>query len=583
MFVIDSLLLLGGVLLLVAVLASKLAARFGLPVLVLFMLVGMLAGEDGIGRIDFDNYQLAHAIGTVALCLILFDGGLRTPLGALRLAWKPSALLATLGVLITAAVTAVFAWLVLDLGWLEALLLGSIVGSTDAAAVFSILRSKGLHLKPRVAATLEVESGSNDPMAVLMTVAVLEALTGEAGSAADWLLFFVQQMGLGLVAGVVVGALSVALINRVRLDAAGLYPVLSGACCILSFGGAAALGGSGFLAVYVAGILIGNRRTVYQRGNLLFHDGMAWLGQMTMFLVLGLLCTPRELVGVALPGAAIALGLIFVARPLAVFVLLPLSGFTLRERVFFSWVGLKGAVPIVLATYPLLFGIESGPLIFNVIFFVVLVSAVAQGWSLPMVARWLGLQQPGKPAPPIELEITSLREVDMEVVQFDLEPRAPAVDRRVNELALPDGVVISVIARGSRLIPPRGSTRLKAGDHVFVVVKPQMRPLVDLVFTSRAPDGPPKIPALVEFGLPFTVRAGHLQDMYQVDLGVPRDWRLDHVIRETLGRPPEKGDVAALGCYHLHVREVEAGKVLMLGLVRTGAPADEADNPAAGA
>lgn len=568
MFLIDYFLLLAGVLLLVAVLASKVAARFGMPVLVLFMLVGMLAGEDGIGRIAFDNYQLAHGIGTVALCLILFDGGLRTPLGALRLAWRPAGLLATFGVVITAGVTAGCAWLVLDLTPLEALLLGSIVGSTDAAAVFSILRSKGLFLKQRVAATLEVESGSNDPMAVLLTIGVLEVMTGATGSAAGWAVFLVQQMGLGLVIGIVMGWLSVKLLNRIRLNAAGLYPVLSGVCCVLAFGGAATLGGSGFLAVYVAGIWIGNRRTVYHRGNLQFHDGVAWLCQMTMFLVLGLLCTPSELLGVALPGALIALGLIFVARPLAVFLLLPFSGFNLRELVFFSWVGLKGAVPIVLATYPLLFGIANGPLLFNVVFFVVLVSAVAQGWSLPAVARWLGLQQPGRPSAPIELEITSLREVDMEVVQFDLEDGAPAVDRRVNELALPDGVVIAVIAREARLIPPRGSTRLVAGDHVFLVLKPVMRQLVEMIFSGSGPRRGAGIPALVEFGFPFTVRVGHLQTMYGLELDLPADKRLDQVVAEALEREPQKGDIVTIGHHTLHVREVEAGRAVIVGLVR---------------
>ncbi len=567
MFVVDQVLLISGLLLLAGIFASKFAARLGMPVLVLFILVGMLAGEEGLGGIAFDNYTLAHGIGTVALCVILFDGGLRTPLKSLRSAWQPAGVLATAGVLVTSVVTGLAAAWILDLPWIEGLLLGSIVGSTDAAAVFSVLRSKGLHLDKRLAATLEVESGSNDPMAIFLTVGMLEVLMERMPLGWQILGLFGKQMGVGLLAGALVGWLAVRLINLIKLDTAGLYPVLTGVCGLLAFGGAAALGGSGFLAVYVAGIWIGNSRFVFQRGTLLFHDGLAWIFQMAMFVVLGLLSYPSELLKVAGPGLLVAAVLIFVARPLAVMPLLLPFRFSAREMLFVSWVGLKGAVPIILATYPLLFGLEDGLKLFNVVFFVVLVSAVTQGWSLPAVARLLRLQQPPPSDPAVTLELTSLREVDADIVGYTVLPDSRAAGRRISQLALPEGAVVAMLARKEDMIPPRGSTQLRAGDHAFILLRPNLRPLADALFrVSTGTEAP--LPRLMEFPLRGNTTVDQIRHSYDIVIDKPGHTTLEQLLREAAGRPPRKGDVVELDAVTLCAREMgEDGRVNSVGFV----------------
>ena len=482
MFLVDQLILLAGVLLLIGIISSKFSTRLGLPVLVLFLVLGMLAGEDGIGRIDFDNFVVAHAVGTVALGLILFDGGLQTRLPALRAAWKPAALMATMGVLVTAIITGTAASVILDVPLLIGLLLGSIVASTDAAAVFSVLRSQGLNLRPRLAATLEVESGSNDPMAIFLTVGLLEVATGgiEPGLALAWM--FVMQMGVGSLIGVVFGWMASRLINSINLGAAGLYPVLAGSCGLLAYGVAVALGGSGFLSVYVAGIVLGNSRFVFQRGTFLFMDGLAWIGQIMMFVVLGLLSTPRELFGVAGPGLLVAVILTFVARPLAIVPLLLPFGYSAREHVLIAWVGLKGAVPIILATFPVIYGLEEGRLLFNVVFFVVLVSATLQGWTLPTLASRLGLQEPRTPGPPVTLEIMAVREMNAEILDYAVSRGSKLAGLTVRDLNMPEGAVVAMIARDRTLVAPRGSTELRPGDHLFVISRADTRAAIDRLF-----------------------------------------------------------------------------------------------------
>jgi cell volume regulation protein A len=481
-FLIDQLILLGGILLLIGILSSKFSLRLGLPVLVLFLAVGMLAGEEGIGRIAFDNFAVAHAIGTLALAVILFDGGLRTRTSALRAAWKPAALLATAGVLVTALVTGVAAAHILGVSPLTGLLLGSIVASTDAAAVFAVLRSQGVRLRPRLAATLEIESGSNDPMAIFLTIGLIEVLLGRMTLGPDLAQLFLLQMGAGSLIGLAVGRAAVGVINRINLETAGLYPVLTGACGLLAFGLAAGVGGSGFLAIYLAGIVLGNSRIVFRRGTFLFLDGLAWIGQITMFVMLGLLSTPSALVGVAPQGLLIAFVLSFLARPLAVVPLLLPFRFSLREHVLVSWVGLKGAVPIILATFPLLFAVPHGMLIFNVVFFVVLVSAILQGWTLPLLADRLGLQEPGAVESAVTLEITSVTDVNADIVDYVVVTGSRAAGRKLSELALPIDAVVAMIVRGGNLSPPRGSTGIEAGDHVFVMLREAARLAVDGVF-----------------------------------------------------------------------------------------------------
>jgi cell volume regulation protein A len=484
MFLVDQLILLAAALLLTGTVSSKLSARLGLPVLVLFVGIGMLAGENGIGQIEFDNFVIAHAVGTLALALILFDGGLQTRTAALRAVWKPSLLLATIGVFVTAAITGVAAAWILKLPLLSGLLLGSIVASTDAAAVFSILRSQGVHLRPRVGATLEIESGSNDPMAILLTIGCIEILTGQLEIGVGLVTLFIEQMGIGALVGVGCGWAAVRLINRANLSAPGLYPVLAASSGLAAFGLAATLGGSGYLAIYVAGIVMGNSRIVFQSGTFRFMDGLAWIGQITMFVVLGLLSTPADLIDVAGPAMLIAAILTLIARPLAVVPLLLPFGFSWREHVLISWVGLKGAVPIILATFPLMFALPEGRLLFNVVFFVVLVSATLQGWSLPPLATRLGLQEPPEPAPPARLELLALRDLDAEVLDYTISSSSAVAGRNLGDLMLPENAVVALVSRGNQLIPPRGATRLQAGDHLFVIAHIGERPTVDRIFTA---------------------------------------------------------------------------------------------------
>ena len=419
---INGAVLLAGVLLLLGIGSSKFSARLGMPVLVLFLGVGMLAGSEGIGRVPFEDYGLANSVGSVALALILFDGGLRTSVGALRMAWRPALSLATVGVLVTSGVAGLAAAWILGLPVLHGLLLGAIVGSTDAAAVFSVLRTSGLRLPDRLAATLEVESGSNDPMAIFLTLGLVGVVAGTGASAGALATLFALQFGVGAAAGAGVGLAAAWAIDRINLTAAGLYPILAMAFGLLAFGLAAVLGGSGFLAVYLAGIVLGNSGTVFRRGILLFHDAAAWLAQIILFVMLGLLSFPSRLLAVAGPALAVAAVLILVARPLAVALALIPFRFAPRETAFVSWVGLKGAVPITLATFPLLAGVDGASGLFDVVFFVVLVSAVTQGWSLPVVARWLTIGRPAEAAPPLSVELHALRHVDGDVVDYTVAP-----------------------------------------------------------------------------------------------------------------------------------------------------------------
>lgn len=480
-----------GTLLLLGIVSSKFSARIGMPVLVLFLVVGMLAGSEGLGGIDFENYGVANSIGSIALALILFDGGLRTSLVSVRSAWRPALSLSTVGVLLTSALTGLAAAWVLDVPVLHGMLLGSIVGSTDAAAVFSVLRTSGMKLPSRLTATLEVESGSNDPMAIFLTVGLIEIIMGTADSLAGIVLLFILQFGVGTIVGIGVGYFSALLVNRINLDYPGLYPILALALGFLSFGLAAVLGGSGFLAVYLTGIVLGNSsKLVFKNGIFLFHDAAAWLSQIMLFIMLGLLSFPSRLVSVAAEGLAIALVLILVARPIAVLLSAFPFRFSLREYTFLSWVGLKGAVPITLATFPLLAGIEKSDLLFNVVFFVVLVSAITQGWSLPLVARWLRLGRPTDIRAPLTVEINALRHIDGEIVEYVVSSSSRAAGLALRHMALPYDVVVTLIVRKDEIIIPRGRTVLLAGDHVFITMRTRFKPLITCFFDSCPVDPP---------------------------------------------------------------------------------------------
>ena len=558
MFIIDWIIFLTGVMLVLGIASSKLSARLGLPVLVLFLAIGMLAGSEGIGGIEFENYSLAHAIGTFALAMILFDGGLGTPMSAVREVWKPALVLAVPGVLITALVTGLAAAWILDLSFLEGLLLGSIVGSTDAAAVFAVLRAGGVSLTKRLQSMLELESGSNDPMAIFLTVGCIEVITGKTPMGFGLVRLFASQMIVGAIVGIGMGYLAVRVVNRIRLETAGLYPILVTGFGLLTFGVTVALGGSGFLAVYFAGIVIGNSRLVFQRGIRQFHDAAAWLSQILMFVVLGLLSFPSRLIAVAPQALLIGAVLILVARPLAVAPLLLPFRFSPREVLFISWVGLKGAVPITLATFPLLFGTPAASQTFDVVFFVVVLSALVQGWSLPTVARWLGLEEESEVTPPVTLEISSLQHVEGDIVDYSISRDSRAAGRTVKQLALPAGVVIALVSRDDKLVPPQGSTRLEAGDHVIVILKPAVRPLVDRIF-ARSGAAQSQLPAAVEFPLRGTTTVAEVWDMYGIEVSADPLETLSDAIRKRLGDGAAEGAVLACGEIALRVRKISPG------------------------
>lgn len=533
-------LLIAGLLLLIGIASSKVSAHVGMPVLVLFLVVGMLAGSEGLGGIAFEDYEQGNWIASIALALILFDGGLRTPMKSVRVAWRPALALSTVGVLITATLTGLAAAWLLGIPLLYGALLGGIVGSTDAAAVFSVLRTSKLKLPDRLSSTLEIESGSNDPMAIFLTVGLIYLLTGEGASFASVGLLFVLQFGMGTAVGLAVAYAGSWLVNRIELDAAGLYPILVSAIGMIAFGSANAVGGSGFLAVYLAGIVIGNGNLVFKRGILLFHDAAAWFSQIILFVMLGMLSFPSRLIAAAGEGLVIALVLTFVARPVAVAVCMIPFRFPLREVSFLSWVGLKGAVPITLATFPLMAGLPGSEVLFDVVFFVVLISAVTQGWSLPLVARKLRLAEPADPEPPVSVEINALRQVDGIIVEYTVAPSARVAGQALRDLTLPDGVVMTLVVRGNRVIMPRGATQLRSGDHVFLAMRTSLVPVMDRLFDPTA-----AIETL-EPGLSLNFRAQSTVGQLHRFFGIPGPTWSTEPIGDVLARTPE-GERARLG------------------------------------
>jgi len=491
----EYLLLGAAILLLLGVLAGKASDRLGVPALLLFLGVGMLAGSEGIGGIHFDNYLLSQDLGIAALGLILFSGGLGTRWTEVRPVLRPALSLATFGVLGTALAMAAFAHFALALTWCEALILGAIVSSTDAAAVFSILRSKGANFKGNLKPLLELESGSNDPMAVFLTIAFVSlAVQGDQPLLA-LLPLFVTQMLVGLALGILGGRLMLWVINRIDLNNEGLYPVLTLGLALFTFSATARLGGSGFLAVYVAGIILGNRDFIHKNSLLRFHDGVAWLMQITMFLVLGLLVFPSHLVPVIGIGTLAAFFLMLVARPLSVFAALAFSGFSFREKLLVSWVGLRGAVPIVLATYPLMAGLGASETIFNLVFFVVLLSVVLQGTSLSAVTRLLKLDNPTRQRRTAGLEFNPAQATPMHLVEIEVPDDSPIDGRPIVALGLPGESLIVLISRGKEYVMPRGSTEIKSGDVVMLLAGNTEQEAVQELFTRGAISRPPRPPA----------------------------------------------------------------------------------------
>jgi potassium/hydrogen antiporter len=471
-----------GVLLAVSVLSSRASQRIGVPIALFFLVVGILAGSEGIGGIPFGDYRLAFRMGSVALALILFDGGLNTPLEAVRRVWAPAGVLASIGVLLIAGLVAGLARLG-GLDWPEALVLGAIVSSTDAAATFAVLRASGLQLKRRVAATLEVESGANDPAAVILTTTLTFNLLspGELEISA-MLLGIVTQLLIGAVIGIGAGYAGRALIGRLHLVTGGLYPALLLAFGFLSFGVATLVQGSGFLAVYLTGIVLGNGPLPYRAGLFRIFDALAWLSQIGMFLMLGLLVFPSRLGEMASLGLGVALVLAVLIRPLVVALCLAPFRYPRNETVFIGWVGLRGAVPIVLATFPVLVGAPGADRIFHLVFFIVVVGAIIPGGTVAWATRRLGLESREPPAPHAVLAIESRVPLQGELMSFYIDDALVVSGVRLDELDFPDGASVALIVRGNQLIPPKGGTVLLPGDHVYVVVQPEDRPLIQLMF-----------------------------------------------------------------------------------------------------
>ena len=471
-----------GILLVVSVLSSRASQRIGVPIALFFLVVGMLAGSEGIGRIPFDDYRLAFRIGSIALALILFAGGLNTPLDVVRRVWAPAGVLASAGVLLVAGLVAGIAWLG-GLGWPAALVLGAIVSSTDAAATFAVLRASGLQLKRRVAATLEVESGANDPAAVILTTTLTQNLLrpGELGLA-EILVGVVTHLLIGAIVGIAAGYAGRALMSRLQLATGGLYPALMVGVGFLSFGLATLVEGSGFLAVYLTGIVLGNGPLPYRAGLFRIFDALAWLSQIGMFLLLGLLVYPSRLAEMAELGLGIALLLAILIRPLVVAICLAPFKYPAPERMFVGWVGLRGAVPIVLATFPVLVGAPGADRIFHLVFFIVVVGAIIPGGTVAWATRRLGLESPQPPAPHALLAIESRVPLEGELRPFYIDEALVVCGLQLDELDFPEGSSVALIVRGDRLVAPKGTTRLQPGDHVYVIAQVEDRPFIQLMF-----------------------------------------------------------------------------------------------------
>jgi cell volume regulation protein A len=463
------LILIAGSLLAAGVVASLLATRLRVPGLILFLGLGMLVGSDGTGWIHFDDYHLARTIGIIALALILFEGGLTSGLIELRPVLAPAISLALVGTALTAIVAGLVATALFDLSLLEGLLLGAILSSTDGAAIFALLRNSTL--RRRLAGTLEAESGFNDPVAVLLVIGFINWIQKPGYGIGDLLLELLGELGIGLAAGVAVGWLAVRGFQRAQLTTAGLYPVASLATAALAFGAADVLHGSGFLAVYIAGLMLGSANVPAKQTTTNFHQGLSWVAQIAMFLTLGLLVFPSELGNVALEGTVLALIVVFVARPLSTVVATLPFGFGWGERIVLGWAGLRGAVPVVLATFPVIEGVPGSQTFFNIVFFAVLLSTLVQGTSFEPLAKRLGLTT-SEPALPRPLtEAGTIRRLGAEILEYPIAHDDAIADARVRDLALPREAVVNVIVRNGEAVPPRGSTSLRGGDIIHVLVR----------------------------------------------------------------------------------------------------------------
>jgi len=479
---IDYLLLIGSILVLTSIVFAKLLDNIGVPTLLLFIGVGMLAGSEGFGGIYFNDPSLAQSIGIISLVFILFSGGLDTNWSESKQVLKPAFILATAGVLVTAVIIGIFVMFIFNTSFLWGLLIGSIISSTDAAAVFSIMRVGNIGLKDKLKPLLELESGSNDPMAVFLTIGTIELLLSHDKSFSNLILIFVFQIGLGILLGFGGGKIMAYFVNRLKFFYEGIYPVFALSLAMLIYSLTAVIGGSGFLAIYIAGIILGNVQFVHKKALIRFFDGLAVLSQITMFLALGLLVYPSRLIEVIGLGLLLSGILIFIARPLSVFITLIPFKFSFKEKLFTSWVGLRGAVPIILATFPLLMGIENSLLIFDLVFFIVLTSSLLQGWTINSAAKLLKLSAPLAKKTQAPIEFSSRANDDTDLIEFIVPFGSGMAGKQIVDLNFPEDSRIILVVRAEKNIVPSGGTVIEEGDILSILVSKSNIDAVQKVF-----------------------------------------------------------------------------------------------------
>ncbi|MBM7571596.1 potassium/proton antiporter [Aquibacillus albus] len=475
----SNLFLLIAILLVIGVITTKFSSRLGLPSLVFYIIVGMILSH----FIYYDNTHLTQLFGILALVVILFEGGMQSNWRQTRKVIKPSLSLATLGVLVTTVVIGICAKYILQVSWLEGFLFGAIVGSTDAAAVFAVIGTK--NVKRKLASTLEAESGTNDPMAVFLTISFIALIQNPATNLVGITLSFFWQMGIGLLLGMAMGKLTVWSINKINLDSSGLYPILALGFAILTYSLTSLLNASGFLAVYAMAVLVGNSELTFRHSIFRFNEGFAWMMQILMFILLGLLVFPNQLLNIFWQGVLLSLILMLIARPIGVFLSTIKMGFNLNEKIFISSAGLKGAVPIVLATYPMIAGIENSQLLFNVVFFVVLTSALIQGASITPLANLLRLSNGEKIQSPHSLELVSMGKSASEILEIQVKENAAVIGKSLFEIKLPKHTLITAIIRNESVLTPGGKTQLKQGDILYVLAPKSKRKQVQHVFLGN--------------------------------------------------------------------------------------------------